>query len=79
MTPGRHGPYALGDTRATMVNTKGCQPARGSQAQKINLSSDWRLQLASMKLELLVIVNQPCHGEYVLESCTHRPSNHESR
>ncbi|CAG8786550.1 4920_t:CDS:2, partial [Cetraspora pellucida] len=25
------------------------------------------------------IANQPCGGEYVLESCTHRPSNHESR
>ena len=79
MKSGRHGPYVLGDTRATMVNTKGCQPARGSQSQKINLSSDWRLQLASMKEELLVIANQPCCGEYVLESCTHRPSSHESR
>ncbi|KLL04596.1 MAG: hypothetical protein MRERV_17c042 [Mycoplasmataceae bacterium RV_VA103A] len=62
-----------------MVNTKGRQPARGSKSQKISLSSDWRLQLASMKPELLVIANQPCGGEYVLESCTHRPSNHESR
>nr|CAG8453326.1 824_t:CDS:2 [Entrophospora candida] len=60
MTSGRHGPYALGDTRATMVRTKRCQPARGSQSQKTNLSSDWRLQLASMKSELLVIANQPC-------------------
>jgi hypothetical protein len=79
MTSGRHGPYVLGDTRATMANTKGRQPARGSKSQKISLSSDWRLQLASMKPELLVIANQPCGGEYVLESCTHRPSNHESR
>jgi hypothetical protein len=79
MTSGRHGPYVLGDTRATMVSTKRCQPARGSQSQKTNLSSDWRLQLASMKSELLVIANQPCCGEYVLESCTHRPSSHESR
>ena len=79
MTSGRHGPYALGDTRATMANTKGRQPARGSKSQKISLSSDWRLQLASMKPELLVIANQPCCGEYVLESCTHRPSNHENR
>ena len=79
MTSGRHGPYALGDTRATMVRTMRCQPVRGSQSQKTNLSSDWRLQLASMKVELLVIANQPCGGEYVLESCTHRPSSHESR
>ena len=78
MTSGRHGPYVLGDTRATMVNTKGCQPARGSQAQKINLSSDWRLKLASMKAELLVIANQQRRGEYVPGPCTHRPSHHES-
>ena len=32
-----------------------------------------------MKLESLVIVNQPCHGEYVPGSCTHRPSHHGSR
>ena len=79
MTSGRHGPYALGDTRATMVNTKGCQPARGSQAQKINLSSDWRLQLASMKPESLVMAYQLRRREYVPGPCTHRPSHHGSR
>ena len=41
-----------------------------------DLSPDWGLQLALMKLELLVIVNQLCHGESVPRSCTHRPSNH---
>ena len=69
---------ALGDTRATMVGTKGCQTARWSQSQKADLSSDWSLQLDSMKPESLVIVNQPRHGEYVLGSCTHRPSHQES-
>ena len=43
---------------------------------KAYLSPDWSLQLDSMKLELLVIVNQICHGEYVPGSCTHRPSRH---
>jgi hypothetical protein len=79
MTSDHHAPYTLGYTRATMVRTKGRQPARGSQSQKTNLSSDWSLQLDSMKSESLVIVNQQRHGEYVLGSCTHRPSNHESR
>ena len=78
MTSGRHGPYALGDTRATMVRTMRCQPARGSQSQKTNLSSDWRLKLASMKAELLVIPDQQRRGEYVPGPCTHRPSHHES-
>ncbi len=38
--------------------TKGCQPARVSQSQKAVRSSDWSLQLDSMKLESLVIVDQ---------------------
>ena len=38
--------------------TKGSDPARVSESQKMRPSSDWRLQLASTKLELLVIANQ---------------------
>ena len=73
-----HGLYAQGYTRATMAGTEGCQPARGSKSQKAGLSSDWSLQLDSMKLESLVIVDQQCYGEYVPGPCTHRPSSHGS-
>ena len=58
MTSSHHGPYGLGYTRATMVGTKGCEVARRSQSQKADLSSDWSLQLDSMKSESLVIVDQ---------------------
>ena len=58
MTSSPHGLYVQGYTRATMDGTKGCQPARGSQSQKTVLSSDWSLQLDSMKLESLVIADQ---------------------
>ena len=58
MTSSPHGPYAQGYTRATMDGTKGCKPVRGSQSQKAVLSSDWSLQLDSMKLESLVIGDQ---------------------
>ena len=58
MTSNHHAPYDLGYTRATMDDTEGCQPARGSQSHKIVLSSDCRLQLAYMKPESLVIVDQ---------------------
>ena len=78
MTSNHHALYVLGDTRATMVGTKRCKYANTSKSRKADLSSDWSLQLDSMKLELLVIVDQPCYGEYVLGACTHRPSNHES-
>ena len=78
MTSSHHGPYGQGYTRATMVCTKGCQPARGSQSQKADLSPDWSLQLDSMKSESLVIANQQRRGEYVPGPCTHRPSHHGS-
>ncbi len=74
-----HAPYALGYTRATLAGTKGCKPARGSESQKAGLGSDWRLKLASMKPELLVIADQQRRGEYVPGPCTHRPSHHGSR
>ncbi len=58
MTSSPHGPYVQGYTRATMAGTKGCDTARWSQSQKASLSSDWSLQLDSMKLESLVIADQ---------------------
>ena len=58
MTSSPHGPYVQGYTRATMAGTKGCDTARWSQSQKAGLSSDWSLQLDSMKLESLVIADQ---------------------
>ena len=73
-----HGLYAQGYTRATMGRTKGCHLAIRSQSQKTPLSSDCSLQLDCMKLESLVIVDQPRHGEYVPGPCTHRPSRHGS-
>ena len=58
MTSSQYGPYAWGYTRATMAGTKGCQTARWSQSLKSHLSSDWSLQLETMKLESLVIADQ---------------------
>ena len=58
MTSNQHALYVLGDTRATMAGTKSCEAARRSQSQKAGLSSDWRLQFASTKAELLVIADQ---------------------
>jgi len=41
-----------------MVGTKGGKVARPSKSQKTDPSSDWSLQLDSMKVESLVIVDQ---------------------
>ncbi len=58
MTSSPHGLYDQGYTRTTMVGTKGSELARVSESQKADLSPDWSLQLDSMKLESLVIVDQ---------------------
>ena len=58
MTSSPHGPYAQGYTRATMASTKGCNAVTRSESQKAGLSSDRSLQLDSLKLESLVIVDQ---------------------
>ena len=79
MTSSQYGPYVLGYTRATMAGTEGCQAARWSQSHKTGPSSDWSLQLDSMKLESLVTAYQLRRREYVPGPCTHRPSHHESR
>ena len=79
MTSNQHGSYILGDTRATMGGITGSQTARWSKSFKTSLSSDCSLQLDCMKLESLVNAHQPWRVEYVLGSCTHRPSRQESR
>ena len=58
MMSSQYVPYVQGYTRVTMVGTMGCETARWSQSPKTNLSSDWSLQLDSMKQESLVIVDQ---------------------
>ena len=58
MTSSPHGLYVWGYTRATMATTKGSELAIVSESQKSCLSSDWSLQLDSMKLESLVIAYQ---------------------
>ncbi len=79
MTSSQHAPYILGYTRNTMAKTIGSDPARVSESSKLRPSPDCRLQLACMKPESLVIAGQLYSGEYVLGSCTHRPSHAGSR
>ena len=53
-----------------MAVTERRETVRWSKSHKSGPSSDWSLQLDSMKLESLVIAGQLYCGEYVLESCT---------
>ena len=58
MTSNHHAPYDLGYTRNTMAVNRGKQNREVEQIPKSCPSSDCRLQLACMKSELLVIVDQ---------------------
>ena len=58
MTSNHHALYDLGYTRTTMAVNRGERRSDPEQILKSRLSSDCRLQLACMKSELLVIVNQ---------------------
>ena len=58
LTSSPHGPSVQAYTRATMAGTKSCDTVRWSQSQKAGLSSDWSLQLDSMKSASLVIADQ---------------------
>ncbi len=58
MTSNHHALYDLGYTRTTMAVNRGTQWSDPESIPKSGPSSDCRLQLACMKLELLVIANQ---------------------
>ncbi len=58
MTSSPHGPHVQGYTRATMAGTESSELVRVSESQKAGLSTDWSLQLDSMKAESLVIADQ---------------------
>ena len=58
---------------------KASRPREGEETAKARPSSDWSLQLDSMKPESLVMAHQLRRREYVPGPCTHRPSHHESR
>ena len=58
MTSNHHALYVLGYTRNTMTVNRGMQNCEVERTPKHRPSSDCRLQLACMKVELLVIANQ---------------------
>ena len=58
MTSNHHALYVLGFTRTTMARNKEQRTRECKRISKRRPSSDCRLQLACMKPELLVIVDQ---------------------
>ena len=71
MTPGQHVPLMPWATHVVQWRVQWvAKPRGGANPIKTRPSSDWSLQLDSMKLESLVNADQLRRGEYVLESCT---------
>lgn len=79
MTSSQHGAYALGDTHTTMAKNNGWQLGNGKLISEI--SSQLGLPAETRRHELGIASNRgsASRGEYVLRSCTHRPSSQQSR
>ena len=78
MTSSQHGSYALGNTHPTMAKNNELQLSNKKQISKI--SPQFRLGSATRPHEVGIASNRgsACRGEYVLGSCTHRPSRQQS-
>jgi hypothetical protein len=78
MMSSQHGPYALGYTHPTMANNNELQ--HGDVKLISEISPQFRLESAIRLHEVGIASNRGSagRGEYVLGSCTHRPSSRES-
>ena len=78
MTSNQHGPYVLGHTRATMAGTKRRETERWSQSHQNRSQFGLRAETRPHEVGIASNRESECRGEYVLGSCTHRPSHHGS-
>ena len=79
MTSSQHGSYTLGNTHPTMANNNETQGGNAKQISEI--SPQFRLGSETRPHEVGIGSNRGSagRGEYVLGSCTHRPSRQQSR
>lgn len=79
MTSSQHGAYAVGHTHPTMANNNESREDNLKQISKI--SPQLGLESATRLHEHGIGSNRGSagRGEYVLGSCTHRPSSQQSR
>ena len=77
-TSGQHDPYALGYTHPTMAKNNEWQARKCKLISEI--SPQFRLGAATRPHEVGIGSNRGSagRGEYVLASCTHRPSSEQS-
>ena len=74
----QHGPYILGYTHPTMAKNNEMQ--HGNMKLISEISPQFRLGSATRPHEVGIASNRGSagRGEYVLASCTHRPSSEQS-
>lgn len=79
MTSSQHGAYAQGHTHPTMAKNSGLQSRKAQLIPEI--SPQFRLGAEIRPHEVGLGSNRGSagRGEYVLGSCTHRPSSEQSR
>ncbi len=78
MMSNQHGSYILGYTHPTMANNNELQASNGKLISEI--SPQFRSRAAIRPREVGIASNRGSagRGEYVLSSCTHRPSRQQS-
>jgi hypothetical protein len=78
MTSSQHGSYILGNTHPTMANNNELQTGNSKLISEI--SPQFRSRSATRPREGGIASNRESagRGEYVLASCTHRPSRQQS-
>jgi hypothetical protein len=78
MTSSQHGSYTLGNKHPTMAKNNEMQ--HGNMKQISEISPQFRLGSATRPHEVGIASNRGSagRGEYVLASCTHRPSRQQS-
>ena len=77
-TSGQHDPYTLGYTHPTMANNNELQAGNGKQISKISPQLGLGAEIRPHERGIGSNRGSAGRGEYVLASCTHRPSSEQS-
>ena len=79
MTSSQHGPYVLGYTHPTMGVYSGQQDRKIELIPEKHPQFGLRAAICPHEAEIASNRGSAGRGEYVLGSCTHRPSSQQSR
>lgn len=78
MTSSQHGSYTLGYTHPTMANNNELQAGNSKLTSEISPQFRSRSEIRPREVGIASNRESEGRGEYVLASCTHRPSRQQS-